>query len=193
SRLQNYFKSRARHNAKDQDLGTYPVHSYDSVQDGFCDERFWPYDISKVYTAPDAQALRHSFDQSHEGLALRDGTKLSTWEHKQLRLSDDGDEREQQSKQVVASDLGVAVGLDVDQGFQDYTNGIWRYRGPSKGRHYVLITRFTPYAAYCRSSWGARYGEEGGIWVAWSEIRNPRLCTDPMVLLRLPLTSDSMA
>lgn len=194
SRLQNYFNSRARHNAQNQDFGTYPNLSYDSLRDGFCTEEHWPYLPTRVFTPPSVTALRMSYDQSHEALEKNDGTRLNAHDLRTYRIGDDRSERETEIRQSISSDHPVALGLSVDRAFLDKRDAsIWSYTGPRLGRHYVLASRYTADAVYCRSSWSERYGDEGGIWVAWSTILDPYLCTDPIVLLSLAYPSDQQA
>lgn len=162
-------------------MGTYPRDTFSAAQrEGWCDETVWPHDPKLMTTVPDASAFKQAYARSEEGRA-----KLGLGDMAFRRIEGD---RKAAVQQAIASDYPVAFGLSVDEGFVKYKRGepAWGYKGPAQGDHYILAGEYDEEGVWALSSWGSKYGEDGGIRVRWDTLTDTGLCYDFYVLTSAP-------
>lgn len=182
SRLWIYFYGRSYSGIESYDAGSHPRAVYMALAEGFCEEKYWPYDPRKVLEVPGFNAHRHSFPRTAEGIATlrQQGTPIDDLNY--YRISS---ERRGKVSAAINNGHTVGIGMSVDAAFVNYKGGIWRFRGPEIGLHYVLAGKYNEQGVWCLSSWGAGYGDAGGIWVDWETIESS-VCLDFFVLTSIP-------
>lgn len=166
--------------------GCYPRGAYLAMQrEGFPAEQHWEHTHANNFRPPSATAYKMAYGRSEEGVTelRRRGMPLDTLRFSRID-SDFGDS----IRQVITARRTVAVDLPVDHAFATYKaqDGFWRYQGPEIGRHYVLLGAYNAQGCWALSSWGAKFGYRGGLWVPWNYLLDRSFSFDRIVIYNAP-------
>jgi len=133
---------------------------------GICDEKLWPYIVSKFSDKPALQAFREA--REHQALKYR---------RVRQNLLD--------LKSAIADKLPVAFGFSVYQSFYEldatnYTIKTPDLNEPLLGGHAVVIVGYDDekQVFIIRNSWGKEFGYEGHFLMPYSFILDQGLCSD---------------
>lgn len=85
-------------------------------------------------------------------------------------------------KFFLANDVPVVIGADIDEDFRGLGSnsyGLWTYKGEqsqSIGGHAMCVLGYNDYkfggAFLVRNSWGSSFGENGNLWIKYSDFRS---------------------
>ncbi len=150
SRLFLYYNERVLENDVNEDRGARLRDGIKSlIQTGICSEDDWPYDISKVFTAPPATAYQ-------------DAVKHELVSYHSIRTLDD-------MRACLAEGFPVAFGFAVFDAFESdkvAKSGVLNYPAPAEqaqGGHAVLAVGYNDKTQrfLVRNSWGWDWGIKG--------------------------------
>lgn len=160
-----YYRARAaRHGWRNVvDVGSNPVAGWETLRDGLgvVAIEALPWDPDHVDDPPDPALYRVAVDRDW----------LSYW-----WVLSDGQDRLVDVDALLAAGRPVAAALTCDQGILDWTPamGPWRYRGPRKGGHYVVLVASDRDSYWAVNSWGSEHGLGGLLQIARDEIASSR-------------------
>ena len=166
-----YYRARAsRYGWRDiADIGSNPVAGWEVLRAagtpdglGIVPYDVLPFDPWHIDTPPQPHCYQRSVDYD--------------WLHYHWVLSDD-DERCREVDELLREGRPVTAALTCGQDITTWSpdDGPWRYRGPRRGSHYVVLVHVDDEGNYWAvGSWGAGYGAGGMHHIARSEIASSR-------------------
>lgn len=134
----------------DKDEGTYIRLCFDTLSRfGICDEKVWPYDVRKVFTAPSIKSIRQAV-----------GHRI----HSYYRINEVGKGRVDAVIKALRANHPVVFGTLIDQSFMA-TNGDPVIGVPDSqhivGGHAMAIVGYVRGNFKVKNSWGPRWREGG--------------------------------
>ena len=124
---------------------------------GFAPESAVPWDPSR--------ACEHLFADEYQASILQLGIRS----HRSFL---DGQAKIDDIKAAIASGCGVAIGMDVDQSFIDWSgHGIWPGMSrETKGGHAMSVCGYVPGGIAVVNSWGSDWADGGCAWISWDYV-----------------------
>jgi C1A family cysteine protease len=168
SRLFIYYNERVMEGTVDQDSGAQIRDGIKSINtEGVCDEKNWPYDITKFTDKP----TKECYDQ---------GIECHSVKYERVEQSLD------QLKGCIESGYPVVFGFTV---FESFMSKSVAYSGvmpmPKKGEqilggHCVVLVGFDDQCETftVRNSWGESWGDNGYFTMPYDFVRNSHMCSD---------------
>lgn len=164
SRLMLYWLERQRENTINSDSGAQMADGILALtQTGICDEKTWPYDISKFTVRPDLEAYAQAKKPHHHALAWRRLAKTV-----------------QDIKTSLVNKNPVLIGFSVYESFYDIGHsGMMPLPQPNEaleGGHETLIIGYddATRTLEVRNSWSADWGDQGHFWMPYSYAIDPQ-------------------
>lgn len=143
SRLMDYWLPRAFWHQQAEDSGTYIRTFYEMLNVfGFCEEKFWPYDISKFALRPSTMAFEMAFDQRLG--AKRNDQQIVVYS----RITSTGAARVTDCKRAIASRKLVHFGTSVTENLcssnYDFSKPVQKPRADEKiaGGHAMVLESY---------------------------------------------------
>ena len=133
----------------DQDFGTYIRLCFEVLSRfGVCDETVWPYDESKVFTAPSLKAMRQAV-----------GHRI----HSYYRIRETGAARIDSIIAALRMKHPVVFGTQISADFQDNDGPglVTTPTGPFVGGHAMIVVGYVDGEFIVKNSWGKFWREEG--------------------------------
>jgi C1A family cysteine protease len=153
SRLAVYYLAREMMKPSEinQDRGTHISLAAEVLKKfGVCEEKIWPFDLTKLFTPPPWSAMRRAFLH-----------KIS--EH--YRIDSSGNDRIQDVIFALSNDCPVVFGTKIDSSWQKYTgkDPISVIKEKSIGGHATVLEGWDPNKGvfFGENSWGNGWGIDG--------------------------------
>lgn len=152
SRLHLYFLSREMHRSQGEDNGTHISICCDVLtRFGIVPEKYWPFDLNKLFVPPSWKAMRHSYSNK---------LGLSGY----YRIESSGESRVADVIKALRANHPVVYGTSVDTSWFGYKQGdVLRKVTESEGRHATCLVGWddTQGVFIGENSWGGHWGEGG--------------------------------
>lgn len=178
SRLFVYYEERIREhqtNSTLQDSGANPWDGLTSLKvNGVCEEKDWPFDISKLEVAPTAECYQDAL--KHRSYTV--GHVASSFTFSSTLLDD--------IRKSIHNKIPILIGITVYSSFESEQvakTGIVPMPDTStetlEGYHEVLIIGYddAKKQVLVRNSWGAGWGDHGNFYLPYEFITTPSLCS----------------
>jgi C1A family cysteine protease len=170
SRLFIYWIARSFSGDHKRDAGSYiRIAAQQMMKLGVPPEKYWPYNISRVFTSPTLEAFNIASDNTINGM---------------YRIDSVMDDRVEDVETAIQANHPVVFGTVVGTDFQAYRGGGDAF-GPTLhevGRHAMILTGVRHRADgqrefLVRNSWGDGWGDQGHAWmnegyIEWSETQD---------------------
>ncbi len=153
SRLSVYYLAREMMNPSEtnRDNGTYISYAAEVLKKfGVCEEKLWPFDLTKVFVPPDWMAMRRSYLHKID-------------EHYKIYSS--GDDRVNDVIEALSSGCPVVFGTKIDSKWSSYNGNepLSIIKDKSIGGHATVLEGWDPQKGvfYGENSWGENWGIDG--------------------------------
>lgn len=164
SRLFVYSLARDQHGELDRDDGTYISTCFNvGSRFGFCSEKTWPYDPSKLFVLPSLKAMREATRHRF---------------HSYYRIKSQGDDRLSEIISALRSKHPVVFGTNIDAAFQS-AGGPFVVGSPTGkvlGGHAMIVVGYlaAENLFIIKNSWGPGWRDKGFCYfkpeyLTWSE------------------------
>jgi C1A family cysteine protease len=152
SRLHLYFLSREMHRAQGEDNGTHISICCDVLNRfGIVSEKYWPFDINKLFVPPSWKAMRHCYSNK---------LGLSGY----YRIESSGSDRVNDVVKALRANHPVVFGTQVDTRWFGYKSGeVLKPVSESEGAHATCLVGWDEARSLVigENSWGPHWGDNG--------------------------------